>query len=431
MSAATLFSTFHDNLKVSNVADISTKYCNITARLNLDFWEMTSDTAHSLQIGSYGRRTAIDGISDLDMVFELPPENLERYQKLTGNGPSAMLQEVRASLLKRYPTSDVVADGQIVGVNFSGYRVEVLPAFKDADGDYIHGDTNNGGSWKTTMPRPEIKAVNDLDTTTNGNLKIACKMLRAWKNRMGVGIGGLLIDTLAYNFFNQTEDFDEATYKDYPELCVALFSYLANLESQEYWKAPGSNQRVRCKANFQSKAKKAAVRCQKALDEASEEKRAKYWRQVFGRQFPKADEAILAKAAASSGYKDPEQYIEDQVPIDVRNTLVLECDELDGKTWINQLRTRLRKKQKVPFGRRLRFFIAGHDIAGDFEVRWKVRNRPIEPKDAHKLRGEIELDKEGTKEKIETADFSGDHYVEAYAIQNGVCIARERIRVPI
>jgi len=430
MSAATLYSTFRDNLKVANAADISTKYNNITTRLNLDFWDLDSNVQHTLQIGSYGRHTAINGISDLDMVFELPLENLERYKNLSGNGPSAMLQEVRDSLLNRYPKSDVVADGQIVGVNFTGYRVEILPAFKDVNGDYIHGDTNNGGTWKTTMPRPEIKAVNDLDTTINGNLKIACKMLRAWKNKMGVGIGGLLIDTLAYNFFNQTDDYDDATYKDYPALCVSLFSHLANLPDQDYWMAPGSKQRVRRKANFQAKAKKAAKRCQSAVDETTERKQADLWRQVFGRQFPKAAEVALEKAAEATGYRDPEQFIEDRYPVDICYTIGLECDELDGAKFVVQLRTRLRQLEWVPFGRRLRFYIARHDIRGPFEVFWKVRNRPTASKDMQRLRGELEADG-GANEKFETADFAGKHYVEAYAVQNGVCVARERIPVPI
>ena len=129
------------------------------------------------------------------MVFELPFENWERYKKLKGNGPSTMLQEVRASLLTRYPGSDIAADGQIVAVNFTGYRVEVLPAFRDDNDDYIYGDANDGGQWKTTKPRPEIKAINDMNAQTNGAMKEACRMLRAWKNRAGVGVGGLLIST--------------------------------------------------------------------------------------------------------------------------------------------------------------------------------------------------------------------------------------------
>lgn len=135
MTDTSLFTDFFANLAISNVSDISTRYRNITQRLNRDFWGSESESAHSWQIGSYGRRTAIDGVSDLDMVFEIQKEDYDRYRNSKGNGPSIMLQEVRSSLLKRYPSSDVRADGQVVGVKLGGFRIEVLPAFPDADGN--------------------------------------------------------------------------------------------------------------------------------------------------------------------------------------------------------------------------------------------------------------------------------------------------------
>jgi hypothetical protein len=428
VSNSALFSEFLDNLKVSNTDEISTKYCNITARLNRDLWDTESDTAHSLQIGSYGRRTAIDGISDLDMVFELPEENYERYKKLDGNGPSVMLQEVRQSLLKRYPTSDVKADGQVVCVNFSGYRVEVLPAFVDANGDYIHGDTNNGGSWKLTKPRPEIRAVNELNVKTNYSLKDCCKMLRAWKNQVGVGMGGLLIDTLTYNFFVAHEGHHNSTCSDYPELMVSLFTYLGEQPNdQEYWAAPGSGQRVKRKAKFQPKAKKAAARCQEAVDEPDEKKRANIWRKVFGKRFPMA--AAITKAAADSF--DHEEFIEDRFPVDIRYNIELECDIREGTTLQDLLRRKLRLRERVPVGRHLRFHVTDCDVPGNHAILWKVRNQGPEAIQRKMLRGEISFDKDNRNQKIETADFSGDHYVEVYAVKDGVCVARERIKVPI
>lgn len=66
-----LFTKFRANIAVSNAGDIATSYANISARLNKDFWDLRSDTAHRRQVGSYGRGTAIHGISDLDMVFEI------------------------------------------------------------------------------------------------------------------------------------------------------------------------------------------------------------------------------------------------------------------------------------------------------------------------------------------------------------------------
>jgi hypothetical protein len=365
------------------------------------------------------------------MVFELPEEDYQRYKDLEGNGPSAMLQEVRASLLKRYPSSDVKADGQIVGVNFSGYRVEVLPAFLDENGDYIYGDANDGGSWKLTKPRPEIRAVNELNSKSGGTLKDCCKMLRAWKNKVGVGIGGLLIDTLTYNFFSAHEEHNADTYSDYPELLVSIFTYLGEQPTdQEYWSAPGSGQRVKRKARFQAKAKKAAARCQEAVDEPNEERRAKIWRKVFGRQFPEVVTRTLEKAAASDPY-DKEEFIEDRFPVDIRYDIQLECEVRDGKSLQDLLRQKLRLKQRVPVGRHLRFFVTDCDVPGPYELWWKVRNRGAEAIRRKMRRGEITRDSERRAEKRESTDFAGNHYVEVYAVKDRVCVARDRIAVPI
>lgn len=428
MSDASLFSQFRQNLSVSNADEISTKYANITTRLNLDFWEIDSDTRHSLQVGSYGRKTAIDGVSDLDMVFELPLVDYKRYKNLGGNGPSTMLQEVRSSLLNRYPRSDVGADGQIVAVNFQGYRVEVLPAFLNESGDYIYGDTNDGGTWKLTKPRPEIKAVNELNNATNQNLKDACKMIRAWKNKAGIGIGGLLIDTLVFNFFNQTDDYDYASWSDFPAMFVSLFTYLGGLDAeQEYWAAPGSGQRVKRKAKFQGKAKKAARHSQEAIDAEGEAARAKTWRKVFGKHFPKSN--IVEKSAQNSF--DKEEFIEDRYPIDVRYNIELDCEIREGTAFRDRLRRKLRNRERVPIGRHLRFYVAECNVPGSYQLFWKVRNRGRDAIDREMLRGEITPDKGNGKEKIETSSFSGKHYVEIYAVKDGVCVARERIIVPI
>lgn len=428
MTDTSLFTDFLANLAISNVSDISTRYRNITQRLNRDFWGSESESAHSWQIGSYGRRTAIDGVSDLDMVFEIQKEDYDRYRSSKGNGPSIMLQEVRSSLLKRYPSSDVRADGQVVGVKLGGYRIEVLPAFPDADGNFIHGDTNNGGRWKTTRPRPEMAAVHAMNAETGGCLQDVCRMLRAWKNQVGVGIGGLLIDTLAYNFFEAHPEHHDAAVSDYPALLVTLFTWLAGLPEQDYWLAPGSRDRVKCKSKFQGKAQKAARRCQEAVDAEGDEARSAVWRKVFGKPFPKVE---AVRKAALPGVDDREEFIEDQVPVDIRHDITLECEIKAENILESLLSAKRRNRQRVPKGRHLRFFVAASTIPGPYTVKWKVRNRGPEAERLNMLRGQIEDDKGNTRQRLETADFDGDHYVEVYALQDGVCVARDRIPVPI
>ncbi len=112
MGLAEWFSGFCSNIKVQDGGTISSRYKAITRRLNTDFWNTTSDTSHSLYVGSYGRNTAIQGFSDLDMVFELPSDLYFQYDKYTGNGQSALLQAVRNSIQKTHSSSSIGGDGQ-------------------------------------------------------------------------------------------------------------------------------------------------------------------------------------------------------------------------------------------------------------------------------------------------------------------------------
>src|SRR2546423_8513095 len=127
MGLADWFSKFCSNIQVQNTDTISYRYKRITKQLNTDFWNTTSETSHSLYVGSYGRNTAIEGFSDLDMVFELPSKLYSQYDSYDGNGQSALLQAVRSSMQKTYSTSDIGADGQVIVVKFDDITFEVNP----------------------------------------------------------------------------------------------------------------------------------------------------------------------------------------------------------------------------------------------------------------------------------------------------------------
>ena len=182
MGIAEWFTDFCSNLQVKDGGTISSRYKTITRRLNTDFRDTTSDTANSLDVGSYGRSTAIQGFSDLDMVFELPSDLYYKYDAYTTNGQSALLQAVKTSMQKTYSSSDVGADGQVVVVNFDdGIRFEICPVFHNKGGSYTFPNAKGGGTWETTNPRPEIEAIPDRNVACNYNLVPLCRMMRAWK----------------------------------------------------------------------------------------------------------------------------------------------------------------------------------------------------------------------------------------------------------
>jgi hypothetical protein len=290
MSVSEWFNAFCSNNIIRDNGTISSRYKAITKRLNLDFWSTDSNVSHSLYVGSYGRNTAANPFSDLDMIFELPVDLYTRYDKYVGNGQSALLQCISNSIKTTYHSSSVGADGQVVSIKFTdGINFEVAPVFTNQAGSYTFPNANDGGSWKTTNPRPEIQAIRDRNNACNGNLVRLCRMMRSWKNEWSVPVGGLLIDTLAYQFIeNYTHK--EKSYLYYDFICRDFFKWMTDQDQDQiFWKAPGSGQYVYGKGLFQYKAKRCynlsleAISNEGAKKEWSAKQR---WREIFGTAFP-------------------------------------------------------------------------------------------------------------------------------------------------
>ncbi len=292
MGLADWFKDFNVNLQVTDGGTISSRYKAITRRLNTDFWSTTSDTAHSLYVGSYGRNTAIKGFSDLDMIFQLPVALYNQYDNYTGNGQSALLQRVKQSIERTYSTTSIRGDGQVILVPFNdGLTFEVVPGFLNTDDSYTYPDANGGGRWRTTNPRPELAAIRDRNASCNGNLVPLCRMMRAWKRTWDVPIGGLLVDTLAYQFIENWE-YRDKSYLYYDYMCRDFFDFMAGKDKeQNYWLAPGSGQYVYGKGLFQWKARRCHNLAQEAIEHETGQPKREWsakqkWREIFGTKFP-------------------------------------------------------------------------------------------------------------------------------------------------
>jgi len=423
------FKTFVGNLAVDNGDTISVRYGELTRALNQDFRQTDSRTANNLQVGSYGRWTAIKGISDLDMLYIVPASLWETYRD---GGQSRLLTRACDAMKARYPNTKIYVDRLVVRVLYQNFHIEVQPVFAEDDGGYTYPDTYKGGSWKYTNPRAEIRAMSEFDQQKNKNLRRLCKMARAWKNRHGMGMGGLLIDTLAHNFLKSTSIYDDKSYLYYDVMSRDFFKYLSDLPKQDYFMALGSGQRVKVKQNFQKSAGKAYDLCVKAIAAEGTDSQNDKWRKVFGRQFPSAE----AKAETASvlkedfSFTDTEQFFEDFFPVDVRYPIRLECEVTQDGFRPHSLREFLAKAFRLKREKTLRFFVERHQIPGDFDLHWKVLNRGYEARKRDCIRGQI-FEDGGNLQNTETTDFYGDHIVECAAVQNGVIVARNRIKVPI
>ena len=257
-------------------------------------------------------------------------------------------------------------------------------------------------------------------------------MARAWKNKHGLEMGGLLLDTLVYNFFAGTKEYDTKSYLYFDWLSRDFFDFLGQLDDQDYYAAPGSGQRVKVRRKFQRKARKAHKFCLAAIEAEKAKGVNEKWRKIYGRAFPAAKEELVEMAVAKSAstWRDTEEFIEDQYPTDIRYTLKMDCEVKQIGFMPHFLRDMLARHTPLMANKNLRFWITRNTVPAPYGLKWKVLNRGEIAQRKDCVRGQI-VDDTGRAEKTETTNFRGDHVVECYAIKDGIVVAKDRIHVPI
>lgn len=419
-----IFDALLENLKVGETAStVASRRDEITKALNKGFRSKDSCTDYNVMVGSFGRHTAIKGVSDLDMIFILPPGIRSSYEGETG--PRRMLERVRDALKERYPNTDIRVDQCVVRVQFTSnaFKFEVQSAFENADDSFDYPDTKAEG-WKVTKPREEIAATKECNDRTSTNMRHLARMARAWKNQNGVNMGGLLIDTLVHRFFSQTSDYDSVGTGSFDLIARDFFEFLKDEPDKEYYLALGSNQRVKVKARFQPKAKKAYNRCLEAIADEGKASANKKWREVFGTSVP------LKTSESARSFDDTEQFIENWYPVDIAHSVTIDCEVTQAGWRPASLREMLRGHALLMPNKDLRFKVRSCTVAQPYEVKWKVLNRGPEAQRRNNVRGQIIGSSEPNVRKERTT-FRGEHVVECFVVKDGLVVARDRIDVPI
>lgn len=424
MKTPEIFDTLLTNLKVGDTAaTVASRRDEITKALNKDFRSKDGCTDHKLMVGSYGRHTAIKAVSDLDMIFILPPEIRANYDGDTG--PRRMLERVRDDLKSGYPNTDIRVDQCVVRVQFksNAFKFEVQPAFENSDGSFDYPDTASEG-WKVTKPRAEIEATKECNDRTSRNMRHLARMARSWKNANGVNMGGLLIDTLVHRFFAQTTDYDSTGTGSFDLMVRDFFAFLKDEPDKDYYLAVGSNQRVKLKARFQPKAKKAYNHCLEAIANEGKTSANKKWREIFGTAVP------LKASEFARSFDDTEEFIEQKYSVDIQYTLAIDCTVTQNGWRPASLTKILTDRSLLLPNKELDFAITECNVPSPYDVHWKVLNRGDEAERRNKIRGQI-IPSNRASGRHERTEFRGDHLVECYVVKDGVVVARDRIDVPI
>jgi|OM-RGC.v1.002853006 hypothetical protein len=415
------FKIFNESIRLTTNQenDAKIKYDGVAKTLHNYYYTNAYNGSSKFLFGSYKKKTNIrpfTALQDVDLIFKMPSSEFTKYDNYTSNGQSALLTKIKDILKDTYTTTDTIKGwGKVVLVKFAEntHNIEVLPAWENENGTFTIPNTENGGSWEEFNPRNDLNIFSTSNNLTAGTTSKLTRMIKSWKrNTSSLKIKSFELENYIIDFLSENNDED----LNDSELIRSFFEYLIDNVDE----------------NNKSFVQSALNRSNKAIDFESKGryyKSCEEWRKIFGKKFPKWKDSIRFKSL-DEDYSFSEEYIEDLFTqkLDPNYKLKIGCTVtqkgFQQKTPLLEL---LKKYILIP-QKRLEFYIQNNTVPKPYSVYWKVRNFGIEAK--NDLRGEITLD-DGSETKIENTRYKGEHYVECYIIKDGICVARERVDIPI
>lgn len=275
-------------LKSDQRSDGITKHTGVRNCLNSHYYNLNSDYANSMLVGSWGKNTEVRPPRDIDVMFILPDSVYWRFQDRQGNRQSQLLQEVKGALVSKYSRTDIRGDGPVVLIPFSTYNVELVPSFKTTTGQYIIPITTNGGSYKNFDPDAEISKITTADSATNGNTRALVRMMKRWQEYCNVPIKSFYLELNAIDFLSSWQyRTNGATYYDW--MVRDFLNYLIS-KANSFVFVPGTFETLWLGNDWKSRAETAYSRATKACQYEADKmpiSAGEEWQKLFGDFIPK------------------------------------------------------------------------------------------------------------------------------------------------
>jgi len=287
------FIKFTENIRLTEnqEKDAKTKYTGVCKTLHKSYYENDYDGKTKFLFGSYKTNTNTRPLSidqDVDVIFKIPEATYNKFKDYKGNGPSALLQEVKDILKKAYPkTAKIKAWEKIVFVEFADntHNIEVLPAFELEDKTFITPNSVDGGSWGLFDPREQVDTFQTSNGDTDSLTADLTRMMKTWVQTTSS------LEYKSYTLLNDIIAFLNSNYKkgadfaDYHLVIRDCFKYLKN----------------NCDSSLDSHLKTALDRTEKAVDFIHNDKPKEAsleWRKIFGNEYPLVSENPVNESKA-------------------------------------------------------------------------------------------------------------------------------------
>lgn len=333
-------------------------------------------------------------------------------------------------------------------IDFAIYR-----RIKNDDGSYKY--EHAGSEWRERDPRAinnwfkdEIKTHGEKLRQAVRLSKMFCKSRESWQMP-----GGLIQSVLCDEKIQDYKRMDEMFYYTMKEV-------QSRLEEDKEVKNPTSEQSLLLKDKDEDKVKNLCNRLKDKLskldilfnEKCSEKEAIEAWNEFFKHDYWTYSEDEESRSFAVSEnlivklmnnklieYDDTEEYIDNIMPVvhKYNVNVQLNCIVHRNGKYYSKLRYMLSKGEKIKKGDKLYFYIDTEKskLYGLYNIYLKVKNVGKIAENTNSIRGQIfnmkDYELKENKYHYEEASFEGQHFVECYIEQNGICVAQDFLNVPI
>lgn len=323
----------------------------------------------------------------------------------------------------------------------NGYHVDFAIYRRTFDFDnsrwiYEHA----GADWTERELKGLTEWFNTQNNNSNGKLrkivrlsKMFCKSRDFWKNMPSGLLQTIVCDEKLQNSYDRIDELFYYTMKE----------IINRLENNTSVLAPVDNNRdLTSRKSDRSKLTNWKNRLKSKLEDldilfksdCTEEDAIQAWYGFFNHNFwknqtIKSSSSLTSKHESVCSFTDVEEYIEDLYHVNLSYQCKISCI-VSGDGWrpkpLYEFLSTLKKF--LPHNFEIRCRMESTNCPQPYQILWKVKNVGPEAERRNMLRGQIF---ENGDSIVEHTKFFGNHYIECYIVKDGICVAKNRIDIPI
>lgn len=397
-----------------------------------------------LLVGSYARFTAITPLHDIDIIY------IDGLFKPDYLNPQQILDNLQNIIRKyfvnptRYPIK-ISLQTHSITISFTEkqeelFAVDIVPAYisglKNEYGDDIYyvpqilntnrryrqqryeelnkNIKNEIDWWLKSDPHGYIKSARDLNSQNN-DFRKTVKFVKRWKHnckekQADFKLKSFHIEQVIYEIY---------THNPNVEIIDAIFIFFCNIPIII------KNAQIKDRADNNKYIDEYVEGLTDLQKRKIIEARDKFLIELENIIPSKSISSLLDAEFYVRACPEEQYLFDDSIPVYLEDLTrfkidgkVLPKDGFRGNWWLSTRAGRIEKNRKIEFQ------ITENSTNASL-YKWKVKN----DNSSQHPRGEITDNH--TRNNPESTEYTGSHYVECYAIKNGVCIAKSRSNVII